>query len=280
MVEEVLTEAHMGKYTIHPGATKISLQVLLQALEIPEWKWASISKDFVVGLPRSQAEFDSIWFAVDRLTKSAYFLPVKTTFSTEQLARLYVREIVKLHCVPESIISDRDPKFTSRFWGALHDALGTQLRLSTTYHPHKDRQTERTIQTLEDILRACALEQGNAWDKCRTLTCWNKVGEKQLLGSKLVQETTKQIEMIRDRLKKALSHQKSYYDRKHRPMEFSEGDHMFIRLSPTTGVGHAFGSEKVESTVNVVASKSSAVAVQMSSAMHHHQQAMDPSPIS
>ncbi|XP_061345235.1 uncharacterized protein LOC133291071 [Gastrolobium bilobum] len=141
MVEEVLTEGHMGKYTIHPGATKMHQDLkqnfwwsgmkkdiaqfvnkclicqkvkiehqkpsgLLQPLDIPEWKWMSISMDFVVGLPRSQAGFDSIWVVVDRLTKSAHFIPVKTTFSTEQLAKLYVREIVKLHGIPKSIVSD------------------------------------------------------------------------------------------------------------------------------------------------------------------------------
>ena len=120
--------------------------------------------DFVVGLPRTSSKNDSIWVIVDRLTKSAHFLPIQITYSLDRLARIYIKEIVKLHGVPSSIVSDRDPRFTSRFWGALHEALGTQLRFSTAYHPQTDGQSERTIQTLEDMLRACVLELHGNWD--------------------------------------------------------------------------------------------------------------------
>ena len=91
--------------------------------------------DFIVGLPRSPRGMDSIWVIVDRLTKSAHFLPVKSLYNADKLANLYVNEIVRLHDVPVSIVSDRDPKFTSRFWQSLQQGLGTELRLSNAYHP-------------------------------------------------------------------------------------------------------------------------------------------------
>ena len=130
----------------------------MQPLEIPVWKWDSISMDFAVGLPRTQGGYDSIWVIVDRLTKSAHFLAVKTTYKASHLARLFISEIVRLHGVPSSIVSDRDPKFTSRFWRAFQHFMGSKLHLSTSNHPQTDGQTERTIQTLEDMLRACVLE--------------------------------------------------------------------------------------------------------------------------
>jgi transposase InsO family protein len=123
----------------------------------------------VVGLSRMPAGYDSIWLVVDRLTKSAHFLPVQTTYSVEKYAKVYVAEIFRLHGAPVSIISDRDPKFTSRFWGALQRAFGIQLRLSTSHHPQTDGQSERTIQTLEDMLRACILEEGGDWGRCLPL---------------------------------------------------------------------------------------------------------------
>nr|GEY95855.1 putative reverse transcriptase domain-containing protein [Tanacetum cinerariifolium] len=121
--------------------------------------------DFVTGLPRTPSGYDSIWVIVDRLTKSAYFLPKKKTDGTEKLAKLYLKEIVCRHGVPVSVISDRDSLFTSRFWVPLQKALGTQLDLSTAYHPKMDRQSERTIQMLEDMLQACVIDFGSSWDK-------------------------------------------------------------------------------------------------------------------
>ena len=114
--------------------------------------------DFVTGLPRTQRQHDAIWVIVDRLTKSAHFLPVNVEDSLEKLAQLYVDEIVRLHGVPVSIVSDRDPRFTSRFWPGLQTALGTRLHFSTACHPQTNGQSERTIQTLEDMLRACVME--------------------------------------------------------------------------------------------------------------------------
>ena len=108
---------------------------LLQPIIIPEWKWDRITMDFVVGLPLTGRKHDSVWVVVDQLTKSAHLLLVRTDYSLDKLAELYIGEIVQLHRIPISIISERDPRFTSRFWGKLQEALGTRLNFSTTFHP-------------------------------------------------------------------------------------------------------------------------------------------------
>jgi len=116
--------------------------------------------DFVGAFPKTVKGFDSIWVVVDRLTKSAHFIPIKTGMSMVRLAEIYIEQVVRLHGLPYSIVSDQDPRFTSKFWESLQAALGTRLRLSSAYHPQTDGQTERTIQSLEDLFRACVLEQG------------------------------------------------------------------------------------------------------------------------
>ena len=121
--------------------------------------------DFVFKLPRTQSGHNGIWVIVDRLTKSAHFLPVREKYALDRLARLYVDEVVRLHGVPESIVSDRDSRFTSRFWNALQEALGTRLNFSTAFHPQTDGQSERTIQTLEDMLRSCVMQFKGNWDE-------------------------------------------------------------------------------------------------------------------
>lgn len=184
---EIMQEAHTTPYTVHPGSTKMYRDIkgnfwwpnmkreiarfvlecpicqqvkvdhqkapgLLQPLRIPSWKWEDISMDFVTGLPKTSAGYDSIWVIVDRLTKVAQFIPVKKTMTLEKLTRLYIREIVTNYGVPVNIASDRDPRFVSRFWRSLHKTLGTKLNFSTAYHPQSDGQTERVIQILEDML--------------------------------------------------------------------------------------------------------------------------------
>ncbi|GJS12022.1 hypothetical protein Tco_0368818 [Tanacetum coccineum] len=221
--------------------------------------------DFITKLPKTAAGFDSIWVIVDRLTKSAHFLPIKETDSTEKLTRLYMKEIVARHGIPVSIISDRDSHFTSRVWQSLHKALGTQLNLSTAYHPQTDGQSERTIQTLEDMLRACVIDFGNGWDrhlplvefsynnsyhtsikaapfealygrKCRSPVCWAEVGEAQLTGPEIIHETTEKIFKIRDRMQAARDRQKSYADKRRRPLEFEVGDKVMLKVAPWKGV--------------------------------------------
>ena len=159
------------------------------------------------------------------------------------------------------IISDLDSRFTSRFWQALQEALGTRLNLSTAYHPQTDGQTERTIQTLEDMLRTCVIDFGGSWDthlslvefsynnnhhasinmapfealygrKCRSPVCWSEIGEAQIVGPELIQETTDKILRIRDNLLAARSRQKSYADQKRKPLEFQVGDQVLLKVSP------------------------------------------------
>ena len=197
---EIMEEAHCAAYAMHPGSTKMYLTLMtqfwwpkmkkdiadfvakcftcqqvkiehqapagkLQSLPISEWKWERITMDFVIGLPKTTKKNDAIWVVVDRLTKSAHFLPIRWGCTLEHLAKKYVDEIVRLHGVPVSIVSDRDPRFTSRFWESLQRALGTKLHFSTAFHPQTDGQSERTIQTLEDMLRACVLEFQGSWDQ-------------------------------------------------------------------------------------------------------------------
>jgi len=198
--ETILKEAHDSAYSIHPGSTKMYQDLkqrywwrgmkkdvaayvaicyicqkvkaehqrpagLLQPLKVPEWKWEEIGMDFIVGLPRTRDGYDSIWVIVDRLTKVAHFIPVRTTYTGSKLAELYMARIVCLHGVPKKIVSDRGTQFMSRFWQKLHESLGTRLNFSSAYHPQTDGQTERTNQILEDMLKACALKHGGGWDK-------------------------------------------------------------------------------------------------------------------
>ncbi|GJW40871.1 putative reverse transcriptase domain-containing protein [Tanacetum coccineum] len=133
--------------------------------EIPVWKWERITMDFITKLSRTPSGYDSIWVIVDRLTKSAHFISMNENYKMEKLTRLYLKEIFCRHGVPVLIISDRDPRFTSRFWRSLQKSLATNLDMSTAYHPETDGQSERTIQTLEDMLRACVIDFGSGWDK-------------------------------------------------------------------------------------------------------------------
>ncbi|GKA94764.1 retrotransposon protein, putative, ty3-gypsy subclass [Tanacetum coccineum] len=214
-----MDEAHKSKYSVHPGADKMYYDLrdrywwpgmkkdiaeyvskcltclkvkaehqrlfgLLQQPEILVWKWEGIAMDFVTKLPRTSSGHDTIWVIVDRLTKSAHFLPMHEDYKMERLARLYLNEIVARHGVPISIISDRDSRFTSRFWQSMQEALGT----------HLDMRPE------------------------------------------LVQETTEKISQIKDRLKVARDRQKSYADKRRKPLEFSVGDYVLLKVSPWKGV--------------------------------------------
>jgi transposase InsO family protein len=120
--------------------------------------------DFVCGLPKGKKGNDAIWVIIDRLTKSALFLPMKMIDSVDKVVQLYINEVVRLYGVPVSIVLDRDTRFTSRSWPSIQRALGTSLNMSTTFHPQTNGQTKRTIQILEDLLRACVLEFGGNWE--------------------------------------------------------------------------------------------------------------------
>ncbi|GJT66384.1 putative reverse transcriptase domain-containing protein [Tanacetum coccineum] len=168
----IMHESHKSKYSVHPGSDKIyqdlkklywlpNMKVEISTY-IPRWKWENIIMDFVTKLPKTATGQDTIWVIVDRLIKSAHFLPMREDATLEKLTRQYLKEIVSKHGVPISIISDRDGKFTSHFWKSLNKALGTRIDMSTAYHPEIYGQSERTIQTLEDMLRACVLKFGKA----------------------------------------------------------------------------------------------------------------------
>ncbi|GJX00439.1 putative reverse transcriptase domain-containing protein [Tanacetum coccineum] len=296
----IMDEAHTSRYSIHPGADKMYHDLrdlywwpgmkrdiaeyvskcltcskiktehqkssgLLQQPEIPEWKWEKITMELVTKLPRSSSGYNAIWVIVDRLTKSVHFLPIREDYKTEKLARIYINEIVARHGVPVSIISNHDGRFASHLWQALQEALGTKLHMSTAYHPETDGQSERTIRTLKDMLRACVMDFGGSWDthlllvefsynnsyhtsvkcapfealyggKCRSPVILTKVRESQLIGPELVQETTEKIFQIKERLKMARSRQKSYTDKRRKPLEFKVGDRVLLKVSPWKGV--------------------------------------------
>ena len=140
------------------------LAKLLQPLEVAEWKWEHIKMDFLTHLPQTPQGHDAVWVIVDRLTKSAHFLAVRMTFTLERFCWLYIREIVRVHGVPVSIVSDRDPRFMAHCWKSFQKAMGTRLTMSTAFHPQTDGQSERTIQVLEDMLRACVLDHMGSWE--------------------------------------------------------------------------------------------------------------------
>ncbi|CAA0837975.1 Unknown protein, partial [Striga hermonthica] len=254
--KEILTEAHTTPYLAHPGSKKMYHDLkrsfwwqglkrdvadfvnkcltcqqvkaehqspigLLRPPPIPKWKWEELSMDFITVLPRSSEHHDAIWVMVDRLTKVAHFLPVSMNMSLDKLAEIYTRGIVRLHGVPVTIVSDKDPRFTSRFWQSLHKAMGTRLAFSSAYHLETDGQTERTIQTLENMLRALVVDRGAKWEsllpyaefaynnsyhsaiqmayyealygrKCRSPLYWDDVDECRVLGPKLIEETAEQ----------------------------------------------------------------------------------------
>ncbi|KAG7548022.1 Reverse transcriptase domain [Arabidopsis suecica] len=299
--DEILREAHQSRFSIHPGLHKMyhdlkryyhwvgmkkdvarwvarcptcqlvkaESQVpsgLIQSLPMPEWKWDHVTMDFVTGLPRSPAKHDAVWVVVDRLTKSAHFVAVSETDGAERIAAKYIEEIVRLHGVPVSIVSDRDTRFTSHFWKAFQKALGTRVNMSTAYHPQTDGQSERTIRTLEDMLRACALDWGGSWEKhltlvefaynnsyqasigmspyealygraCRTPLCWTPVGERMLFGPKIVDETNEKMKFLKVKLKEAQDRQKSYADKRRKELEFKVGDLVYLKAVTYKGDG-------------------------------------------
>jgi hypothetical protein len=279
--KEIMSEAHHSPYTVHPGSTKMYRDVkgsywwnnmkkdiakfveqcstcqqvkaehqrpagTLKPLLIPKWKWDEIAMDFILGLPKTPTEKDSIWVVVDRLTKSAHFIPIKVKDPMDKLARLYVQNVVRLHGVPSAIISDRDSRFTSRFWQSLQKEMGTELKFSTAFHPQTGNQSERTNQILEDMLRACVLEFKGSWvqylpliefaynnsyqatirmppyealygRKCQSPLYWNNIGERQTLGPELIQDTREKVRVIKERMSIAHSRQKSYANKRRRP---------------------------------------------------------------
>lgn len=198
--ELVLIEAHKASYSAHLGVKKMHADLkqhyywpgmkrdiadfvarclecqrvkaehqhpagLLQPHGVPEWKWDTISIDFIIGLPMSVRRHDAIMVVVDRLSKVAHFIPVKSSYNAASVAKVYMEHIVRVHGIPKKIISDRDPVFTSSLWRAMQRELGTQLNFSSAYHPETDGQTERVNQILEDMLRMYIMDRQNKWEE-------------------------------------------------------------------------------------------------------------------
>jgi hypothetical protein len=237
----------------------------LQPLPIPSWKWEDICMDFIVGLPNTSRHHNSICVIVDRLTKTAHFLPVHTTHRAEKYAEIYIDQIVRLHGIPRTIVSYRGAPFVARFWEQLQESLGTHVIRSSAYHPQTDGQTERVNQILEDMLSACVLHYGKDWDKClslaefsynniyqsslkmapfealygrrcRTPLNWSQAGEREIFGPDLVLEAEEKVRVIKKNLEAAQARQKSYHDKRRKPLQFEVGDHVYLKVSPTKGV--------------------------------------------
>nr|GEZ64908.1 putative reverse transcriptase domain-containing protein [Tanacetum cinerariifolium] len=208
----IMHESHKLKYSVHPGSDK-----MYQDLKQLYW-WPNMKADIATYI----SGYDTIWVIVDRLTKSAHFLPMREDDSMDKLTKLYQKEVVTRYGIPISIISNRDPRFTSNFWRAFQKVLGTRLDISTAYHPKTDGQSERTIQTLEDMLHAYVIDFGKGWErhlplvefsynnsyhasikaapfealygrKCRSPVCWAEVGDTQLTGPEIIQVGDKVI---------------------------------------------------------------------------------------
>jgi hypothetical protein len=265
--KKILDEAHLSKFSMHPGSNKmyhdlrslywwtrmkreiakyiseydtcqrvkashLKVASTLQPLPIPSWKWEDICMDFIVGLPNTSRHHDSIWVIVDRLTKTAHFLMVHTTHKTEKYVEIYINQIVRLHGIPKTIVSDRGALFVARFWEQLQKSLGTTVIRSSTYHPQTDGQTERVNQILEDMLQACVLHYGKNWDKClslaefsynnsyqsslkmapfvalygrrcRTPLNWSQAREREIFGPDLVLEAEEKVRVIKKNLEAA-----------------------------------------------------------------------------
>ncbi|KAH0652759.1 hypothetical protein KY289_030437 [Solanum tuberosum] len=271
---EIIEEAHGSRYSIRLGATKMHCDLRevywwndmkRDIADIPTWKWEDVNMDFVVGLPRTRRQHDFIWVIIDRMTKSAHFIPVKVSFSAEDYAKLYIKEIVKLNGVPLLIISEMGTQFTSHFWKAFQKGIGTKVKLSTTFNPQTDGQEECTIQTLEDMLSACVIDFKGNWNnhlpliefaynnyyhssiamapfealygrRCRSPVGWFEVGEIALVGPELVYEAIEKVRLITERLRMAQSWQKSYADVRRSDLQFEVNDWVYVKISPMKGV--------------------------------------------
>jgi hypothetical protein len=297
---KIMDEAHCSRCSIHPGTNKMYQDLKknfwwtrmkqeiakyvsecdtywrikadhlrptrnLQPLSIPEWKWENICMDFIMGLPRTSRGYNSIRVIVDRLTKSAHFIHVATTYRVGQYAELYISHIVRYHGIPKTIVSDRGSIFVAHFWEQLREYLGTHLIKSSAYHPQTDGQTERVNQIIKDMLYAYVLTDGPKWDKhlplavfsynnsyqesikmspfealykwpYRTPLSWSESDEMVIFDPDIVTEVKEKVKQIQANILAAQSRQKSYTDKRCNPLEFEVGDHVYLRVFPMKGV--------------------------------------------
>nr|GEW50434.1 putative reverse transcriptase domain-containing protein [Tanacetum cinerariifolium] len=262
----IMHESYKSKYSIHPGSDKMYQDLkqlywwpnmkeniatyvskcltcskvkhqkpsgLLVQPEIPEWKWEKITMDFITKLPKTTNGYDTIWVIVDRLIKSAHFLPMRENDPMEKLMKLYMKEIVTRHGVHVSIISDRDGRFTSLLWKALHKALGTRLDMSTAYHPETDEFSYNN--SYHTSIKA-ALFEALYGQKCSSPVCWAEIRDAQFTGPEIIHEITEKIIQIKSRIQASRYHQKSYVDLNPKPMDFQVGDRVMLKVLPWKGV--------------------------------------------
>jgi hypothetical protein len=231
----------------------------LQPLPIPGWKWEVVTMDFITKLPRTSKQHDSIMVVVDKLTKVAHFIPVKITHKAANIVDVYMRKIARLHGIPKTIVSDRDPKFTSNFWKGLFNGFGTNLNFSTAYHPKSDGQIEKVNQVIEDMLRMYVMDKPSKWEyylhlvefvynkgyqaslkmspcealygrKCNTPISWNNPANRAVVGPDLLREMEEQMIKIKQNLKVAQDKKKIYVDKGRTHREFKVGDHVFLKV--------------------------------------------------
>jgi hypothetical protein len=195
---------------------------LLQPLPIPEWKWLVVMMDFITGLPRTTKLHDLIMVVVDKITKAAHFIPLKTTHKAIDVVDIFMKEVARLHKIPKTIVSDREPKFTSNLSKGLFKGFRTNLNFSTTYHPESDGQTERVNRVIEDILRMYVMDKPSRWEdylhlvefaynngyhaslkmspfealygrKCNTPVSWDNLADREVVGLELLKEMEDQM---------------------------------------------------------------------------------------
>jgi hypothetical protein len=217
--------------------------------------------DFITGLRTSTKQNDAIMVLVDKLSKSAHFIPVKSTCKAIDITQVFMKEVFRLHDMLKEIISDRDTKFTSNFWKSLMASLETKFLFSTTYHPQTNGQTERVNQILEDILRMHVIHQPRKWEdylplvefvynngyqaslkmspfevlygrQCNNPVSWSNPVNRISFGPDMLKEMEQQVTQIKQNLKVAQNQQKSYTDQKRTPREFKRGDHVYLRIKP------------------------------------------------
>jgi hypothetical protein len=232
---------------------------LLQPLPIPEWRWEVVTMDFITKITRTNKQHDSIMVVVDNLTKTAHFVPVKLTHKATNIADVYMKEIARLHGIPKTIVSDRDPKFTSKFWKGLFNGFGTNLNFSTTYHPESDGKTKRVNQVIEDMLRMYVMDKPSKWEdylqlvefyynngyqaslkmspfealygrNCNTPVSWDNPIDRAVVGLDLLREMEEKMIKIKQNLKAAQDRQKNYVDKGRTHIEFKVGDHAFLKV--------------------------------------------------
>nr|GEW11044.1 putative reverse transcriptase domain-containing protein [Tanacetum cinerariifolium] len=254
----IMHESHKSKYSIHLGSDKMYQDLkqlywwpnmkaniatyvgmcltcskvkaehqkpygLLVQPEISEWKWEKITMDFITKLPKTTNGYDTIWVIVDRITKSAHFLPMQENDPMEKLMKLYMKEVVTRHGVLVSIIFDCDGRFKSLFWQALHKAFGTRLDMKFSYNSYHTSIKAVSFEALYGR-------------KFRSPVCWAEVGDVQLTAPEIIHETTEKIVQIKSRIQAARDRQKSYADLKRKPIDFQVGDRVMLKVSPWKGV--------------------------------------------